>query len=126
MLSEALRAGCSGYLSKVENLDYLPSAVRSAFHGTAAISPQMLVKLAQQRLQGEHGGADSLTMREREVLRHMGDGLTAEAIADRLGVGTTTVRTHIQNILEKLHAHSRLEAVANARRAGLLAAPDQF
>jgi DNA-binding NarL/FixJ family response regulator len=63
---------------------------------------------------------ESLTAREREVLAYMADGLDNRAIADKLVVSYATVRSHVQNILEKLDAHSRIEAVVFARERGLL------
>lgn len=65
-------------------------------------------------------GAAELTRRELEVLRLMADGVSTAAAADRLRVSRATVRNHVQHILAKLDAHSRLEAVARATRAGLL------
>jgi DNA-binding CsgD family transcriptional regulator len=62
----------------------------------------------------------ALTARQREVLGLMTDGLSAKAIAARLDVAETTVRTYIRSILRELGAHSQLEALAKARRAGLL------
>lgn len=62
----------------------------------------------------------ALTPRQHEVLELIADGLPAKAVSARLGVTETTVRTHIREILRELGAHSQLEAVANARRKGLL------
>jgi len=64
--------------------------------------------------------AVALTARQREVLGLMADGLPAKAIAARLGVAETTIRTYIRLILRELGAHSQLEAVAKARRTGIL------
>jgi len=66
------------------------------------------------------GPAEELTRREQEVLRLLAEGATTQAIADRLHVSRATVRNHAQNIFAKLGAHSRLEAVALARRLGVL------
>ena len=70
------------------------------------------------------GGPDTddlaeLTPREREVLRCMVDGLKRTEIAERLGLSANTVRTHTQNLLAKLDAHSALEAITVAMRAGM-------
>ena len=64
-------------------------------------------------------GSD-LTAREAEVLRLLADGLSNQAIAANLGIRLATVRNHVQSVIEKLHAHSKLEAVAIAAREGLL------
>jgi len=60
-----------------------------------------------------------LTPRERQVLTHLADGHTTPEIATLLSISVSTVRSHIERILHKLHAHSRLEAVAVSRRLGL-------
>lgn len=60
-----------------------------------------------------------LTPRERQVLNHLSDGYTTLEIATLLSISAPTVRTHVEHILRKLHAHSRLEAVAVSRRLGL-------
>jgi DNA-binding NarL/FixJ family response regulator len=62
-----------------------------------------------------------LTPRERDVLRLVCEGLDNKTIAGRLGLSVATVRGHVQNVLEKLGAHSKLEAVVIASRSGLLA-----
>ena len=64
-------------------------------------------------------GRGILTPREREVLSHLADGHTTREIATLLSITVPTVRNHIDHILHKLHAHSRLEAVAVSRRLGL-------
>jgi PAS domain S-box-containing protein len=61
-----------------------------------------------------------LTDREREVLRLLAKGMTTAAIAERLGISRTTVKNHVQHILSKLNAHSRLEAIRRAEHAGLI------
>ena len=66
------------------------------------------------------GPVERLTPRETEVLKLLGDGTGTEAIADDLGVTVSTVRSHIEHILGKLHVHSRTEAVALAWRSGML------
>jgi DNA-binding CsgD family transcriptional regulator len=64
-------------------------------------------------------GHDVLTPREREVLNHLSDGHTTREIATLLSISVPTVRNHIEHILRKLHAHSRLEAVAVSRKLGI-------
>jgi DNA-binding CsgD family transcriptional regulator len=65
------------------------------------------------------GARGVLTRREREVLQYLSDGHTTQEIASRLSISVRTVRNHVEHILHKLHAHSRLEAVAVSRRLGL-------
>lgn len=84
---------------------------------TPELEEAILERLAQPK-RGEVDAAviDQLTLREREVLRLLAEGLGTQEIADRLFVSSTTARNHVQHILNKLDVHSRLEAVALALR----------
>ena len=122
VLREAIQAGCSGYLTKGHAIEELILAVRAAHRGEALISPQMLTRLLDRFGDRTRPGAD-LTSRETEVLRLLADGLSNQAIADQLGIRLATVRNHVQSVIEKLEAHSKLEAVATALRLGLIQTP---
>ena len=120
ILVAAIEAGCSGFVTKHRAGREVVDAVRAAAAGEALISPSLLARLLP-RLRGEPGGeASRLTRREAEVLELLAEGLSNRAIAERLAVSLNTVRNHVQNLLTKLHSHSRLEAVAAAARQGLL------
>ncbi|MBV8528556.1 MAG: response regulator transcription factor [Candidatus Dormibacteraeota bacterium] len=123
VLREAIQAGCSGYLTKGHAIEELILAVRAAHRGEALISPQMLSRLLDRASDRTRPGAD-LTSRETEVLRLLADGLSNQAIAERLGIRLATVRNHVQSVIEKLEAHSKLEAVATALRLGLIQSPN--
>jgi two-component system response regulator DevR len=120
ILLGAIEAGCSGYVTKQKGSDELTTAVRLAAAGGAMVSPDMLARLLPRMRRSHHGLGWDLTPREREVLDLLADGESKEAIARRLFLSTNTVRNHIQGILTKMHAHSRLEAVAAATREGLV------
>lgn len=120
VLVAAIQAGCTGYVTKHKGADELTAAVRLAAEGEALVSPDMLARLLPRLRRGNHGLGWDLTPRERQVLDLLATGESKEAIAHRLFLSTNTVRNHIQNILTKLGAHSRLEAVAAAAREGLL------
>ena len=66
------------------------------------------------------GTAGRLTQREREILELMADGFGNRAIADSLFISENTVRNHVRNVLDKLQARTRTEAVVRAVRAGLI------
>ena len=119
VLSQAIQAGCSGYLTKDHTVDELVLAVRAAYNGEALISPAMLSRLLERLSDRSRPGAD-LTSRETEVLRLLAEGLSNQAIAAQLDIRLATVRNHVQSVIEKLHAHSKLEAVAVAMRMGLI------
>jgi two-component system response regulator DevR len=120
VLVAAIEAGCSGYVTKYKGAEELVTAVRLAAQGEALVSADMLARLLPRLRRSHHGLGWNLTPRERQVLELLAEGDTKEVIASRLFVSTNTVRNHIQNILTKLGAHSRLEAVAAAAREGLL------
>lgn len=118
-LREAFAAGCVGYFEKTSAFDQLPAAIRAAASGGAVISPEDLARLQRQD-RAPVPPAMRLTPREREVLLLVAQALPNGVIAERLSVSVNTVRTHVQVILDKLGAHSKLEAVTVARRRGLL------
>jgi DNA-binding NarL/FixJ family response regulator len=117
-----LRAGAVGYLSKDLDVDALPRTVAGAVHGEAAISRRLVMRLVE-RLRGVSGrtnaprdGGPRLTPREWDVLDLLAEGRSTDGIADSLHLATETVRSHIKNILRKLDARSRTEAIAAAQR----------
>ena len=122
VLRQAIQAGCSGYLTKDHTIDELVLAVRAAFNGEALITPALLSRLLDRLSDRTQPGSD-LTTRESEVLRLLAQGLSNQAIALNLGIRLATVRNHVQSVIEKLHAHSKLEAVATAMRLGLIQPP---
>lgn len=111
-------AGGAGLVLKSEGLDELENAVRRVADGEAVFSAEFLAGVLS-RLTGRTPSA-TLTARERQALGHLADGASTAEVADRLGVAHNTARNHVQRVLEKLGARSKLEAVAIARREGLL------
>ena len=120
---EAIRAGCAGFLTKDETVRKLADAIRDAHAGDPVVPPGRLVSLLGQLETDRTARPTTLTAREVEVLALLARGTTTEATADALGLSRNTVRNHIQNAMTKLGAHSRLEAVSAAVRAGLLSFP---
>ena len=123
VLRQAIEAGCSGYLTKDHTVEELILAVRSAYNGEALISPAMLSRLLERMSDRTRPGSD-LTRRETEVLRLLARGLSNQAIATELDIRLATVRNHVQSVIEKMRAHSKLQAVAEATRLGLLGSSD--
>ncbi|CAM5287468.1 DNA-binding response regulator [Streptomyces avidinii] len=118
--ADVAAAGGSGLILKVDNLGELKDGVRLVAAGEVAFSKGLLSG-ALDRLAGRTVGVGTtLTPRERETLCLLGDGLGTTEISQRLGIAPNTARNHIQRVLEKLGARSQLEAVAVARRAGIL------
>jgi len=119
LVAAAVNAGCVGYLEKSMPFSDLAQGIRRANRGEFVLSAAQLSNVL--RSQAGAPEVDLLTRRETEILGLMSEGMVNRVIADRLNVSVDTVRTHVQNILGKLGAHSRLEAVAEARRRGLVA-----
>jgi DNA-binding NarL/FixJ family response regulator len=120
VLLAAIEAGCSGFLTKHRAGREVVDAVRTAAAGEVLISPALLARLLPRLRREPIRAASALTARELQVLELLAEGLSNHAIADRLSVSHNTVRNHVQNLLAKLDAHSRLEAVATAVRQGLV------
>ncbi len=116
----ALEAGSSGVVPKTLSLDELVAAVRAAAAGELRLDPGMLARLVPRLSRSYREPGADLTLREREVLRLIAEGLSTVDMAARLVVSTNTVRNHVQSVLTKLGAHSKLEAVVIATRSGLL------
>ncbi len=126
-LYDAIKAGASGYLLKEIPIEEVADAIRSVWAGQSRISPSMASKLlnefaAMSKASGDRSQipAPRLTDREMEVLRLVAKGMNNRDIAKELYISENTVKNHIRNILEKLHLHSRMEAVVYAVREKLL------
>ncbi|WP_405977125.1 response regulator [Streptomyces sp. NBC_00158] len=125
----ALREGAAGFLLKDEGPQELISAVRAAAAGDAVLSPgvtgAVISRMLGAREPAGAGGAAAddriarLTGRERDVLAALGEGLSNQEIAERLGIGTGTVKTHVGAILDKTGSTSRVQAALLAHRTGL-------
>ncbi len=120
LLLAAIEAGCSGFLTKERAAAEVADAVRAVADGEALISPQMLARLLPQLGRNEQVPGSDLTERERELLPYLARGMTNRAIAAELFLSVNTVRNYVQSILNKLGAHSKLEAVSLAVRAGIV------
>ncbi len=126
-LYEAIKAGANGYLLKEISVEEVASAIHSVVQGQSLISPSMASKLlsefnalARQAAEREQLPAPVLTARELEVLKLVARGMSNREVADQLYISENTVKNHVRNILEKLHLHSRMEAVMYAVRKRLL------
>ncbi len=117
---DTIGRGAAGVLSRRVSADDIRSAVRLAARGEIALCPEAQAALAAEiRLRRPTEGPP-LSRRELEVLRLIAEGLSAPAIAARLQLGTTTVRTHCQRLRDKLEAKDRAQLVYRAMRLNLL------
>jgi DNA-binding NarL/FixJ family response regulator len=126
-LYEAIKAGASGYLLKEISIEEVASAVRAVHAGQSLISPSMAAKLLSEfatmvkRTDGRQPLAPPrLTDRELGVLKLVARGHNNRDIAKELLISENTVKNHVRNILEKLHLHSRMEAVVYAVKERIL------
>jgi two-component system, NarL family, response regulator LiaR len=113
LVQAALKAGAISYLLKNVSAEELAQAIRAAHAGRPTLAPevtQVLIRVATHPQEQDEG----LTNREREILKLMVDGLSNPGIAEKLFVSRSTVKFHVSNILMKLGASSRTEAVSMA------------
>jgi two-component system nitrate/nitrite response regulator NarL len=117
---DALKLGASGFLTKAATIDAICDAVASAARGATVLAPEVQSGLANELRSRETRQQAVLSERESQVLALIADGLSAPAIAQRLYISPSTVKTHVQNLFEKLGVSDRAAAVAEAMRRGLL------
>jgi NarL family two-component system response regulator LiaR len=114
----AIKAGATGYLLKDVRPADLAEAVRKSSRGEALLASSVAARLMQE-VSGERPASAGLTERELEVLRLIARGLSNKLIAHELVVSEKTVKTHVSNILAKLHLADRTQAALYAVREGL-------
>jgi len=117
----AIRAGAMGYLLKDTAPDQLLQAIYDVHRGESSLHPSIALQLIREINQPSDlpPAPDPLTQRELEVLKLLAQGLTNQEIADRLVISEWTVRTHVRNILGKLHLANRTQAALYALREGI-------
>jgi len=125
-LTKAVQAGADGVLDKLAGVGEIVGELRRLSAGAALPSQQQvleaLLSIDQQHDPDsyERTGVERITPREREVLRALAEGLNSEEIAERLSMTAEEERTHVANVLTKLGARSRLQALAVVARLGIV------
>jgi two-component system response regulator NreC len=118
-----LQAGVNGYVPKRAAPEELLTAVRTANEGGVYLYPSLAKLLVKDYLAGERPDQlDGLTEREQEILAHLAEGASNEAIAETLNISQKTVSRHRENIMRKLNLHSRADLVKYAIRKGIIRA----
>jgi len=126
LLFAGLRAGAVGYLLKAVSSPRLLEAIRAVARGDAILDPAVTNKVVAELTRLSHPLsapqplAEPISEREIEVLRLLAAGASNQEIADRLIVALNTVKRHVSNIMGKLGAENRAQAVIKARQLGLL------
>ncbi|MGH7570359.1 MAG: response regulator [Gemmatimonadota bacterium] len=119
---ESLCNGASGYLLKKTPPARLLESIREAHEGGSPMSPEIARKVIRlfRELRAPAGEEIHLTEQEKRLLTLFAEGHSYQAAADRLCVSINTVRNYIRSIYEKLHVHSKSEAVSKALKAGII------
>jgi len=125
-LAAALRAGAQGYVLKTIDGDALVQTIERCARGESVVSPELTGKLVMA-LRGGPGAApaaavdplQTLSPREREIVRHIARGQSNKEIGRALDIAETTVKIHVQHILRKLDLSSRVQAAVYAAERGL-------
>jgi two-component system, NarL family, response regulator LiaR len=117
----AIKAGALGYLLKDSEPEELVQAIRQVYHGESSLHPTIARRVLRELAHPAERipAVEPLTEREVEVLRQVAQGLSNRDIAEQLVINEATVRTHVSNILSKLHLASRTQAALYALREGL-------
>jgi DNA-binding NarL/FixJ family response regulator len=120
VLEDALASGARGFTLKTSDPDTMLNAVRAVAAGGSFVDPGVRTRIAAASPNGEPR-IRLLTVREREVLERLADGLSVEEIAADLVLSTETIRTHVRNAMGKLQTRTRAHAIVVALRRGELA-----
>jgi two-component system response regulator NreC len=128
-LLEMLDAGVDGYLPKRAAAEELVNAIRTVQSGRTYVFPGLIDALVEGlRTRSEEAmeerGPEVLTPRQRQVLRLIADGMTSQRIADQLELSVRTIDRHVENMMNRLGIHSRIELVKYAIREGLIEVSD--
>jgi two-component system nitrate/nitrite response regulator NarL len=127
-LYEAVESGVSGYLLKSLDAEELFTMINGVSHGEAAMTRAVasrLLKGVAERVVSDDKGETPLTERELLVLRLVASGASNSEIADNLSISVNTVKSHLKNILEKLHLDNRTQAATYAYERGLVSPRDR-
>jgi DNA-binding NarL/FixJ family response regulator len=117
---ESLKAGASGYLLKSTSLKEIKEAINQVIKGGAPMSPQIGRKiLSYFRPKKTSNKISPLSLREKEVVQGLVDGLSYKQIAERLNISPGTIYSHIKNIYKKLRVNSKSEVIAKSFRGEL-------
>jgi DNA-binding NarL/FixJ family response regulator len=121
LIFNAVCRGAEGYLLKSATPRQIYESIQNVMCGGAAMTPTIAGKVLKMFTQyTEPKGEYDLTMREKEILQLLVDGLSKKHLADRLCISLYTVDTHLKNIYAKLHVHSQIDVIAKALKEHLL------
>ena len=117
---QSILAGASGYILKNTPSERILDSLKEVYDGGAPISPSIATKVLKMMVPAEAGHSFNLSDREKEILGCLVKGMSYKLIAKTCFISVDTVRAHIRNIYEKLHVHSKGEAVAKAIKGNIV------
>ncbi len=120
LVYDAVRQGADGFLTKASTLDQICDAIVAVAGGATVLAPEVQAGLVTELRDRDRPDRPLLSERESDVLKLIAQGLSGPEIAERLFVSTSTVKTHVRGLLEKLGVNDRAAAVAEAMRRGLI------
>jgi DNA-binding NarL/FixJ family response regulator len=124
LVVRALRAGATGFFLKDAAADRLAEAVRAVAKGDTLLAPTIAKRLVESQLAGIRPALrhrfNTLTDRERDIVRRLARGLSNAALASELGLSEATIKTHVTRLLSKLDVRSRVQAVVLAYESGFI------
>lgn len=120
LVYDALKLGAAGFLTKAATLTAICDTIAAVARGETVLAPEVQSGLVSELRAREQPQRSLLSEREMQVLRLIADGLTGPEIGARLYISSSTVKTHVKSLLEKLEVSDRAAAVAEAMRRGLI------
>jgi two-component system nitrate/nitrite response regulator NarL len=120
LVYDVVALGVAGFLTKAATLDEICDTIAAVAAGETVLAPEIQAGLAAELRERERNTRPLLTERESQVLRLIADGHSGPEIGERLYISSSTVKTHVKSVLEKLGVSDRAAAVAEAMRRGLI------
>ena len=120
LVYDVVRLGVAGFLTKAATLDEICDTIAAVARGETVLAAEIQSGLVTELREREQYARPLLTERESQVLRLIADGLSGPEIGERLYISSSTVKTHVKSVLEKLGVSDRAAAVAEAMRRGLI------
>jgi two-component system, NarL family, nitrate/nitrite response regulator NarL len=120
LVYDVVRLGVAGFLTKAATLEQICDTIHAVARGETVLAAEIQSGLVTELREREHQQRPVLTERESQVLALIAQGLSGPEIGERLYISSSTVKTHVKSVLEKLGAPDRAAAVAEAMRRGLI------
>jgi two-component system nitrate/nitrite response regulator NarL len=120
LVYDAIKLGAAGFLTKAATLDQICETVIAVAHGETVLAPEVQSGLVTELRDRDLPIRPLLSAREREILKLVAEGLSGPEIGSRLYISSSTVKTHVKSVLDKLGVNDRAAAVAEGMRRGLI------